>query len=480
MADTKKLPLLHYLEARKTSKHTEESKKLLASVDEITGNAIKRDETQVTKLGQMVRKVADSPFTPTFIQKFLRKSDKEGDDLATRLERTQNSLIGSITGVFKNREARDAERFGIEVSELRKFRERGFSEEDIKNQTDKRNAKRLEELLEETKERNTKSFDNMAQELELNTSALETFSKEDQDLLKQNINLHGAVKDILQNTELQHHKAVDALQKIVNASHEKGSLFVHDINTQEQLDQLNKFNEIEIEMAKDKMRKDDLAALQAKENQRQLLNATKRGAAGMGAAGRAGADDGGLLSSENILKAAGAKQLLGGGLGGLFKGGKGGMIKGVGGAVSAGKVVGIGATTIGAGAIAGAIGLLALTALQIKKSHEFAKNMSDEDKKKFVQNFGLKAFGLTEAEKLEFTKEHQGKQKEFIESQTKKLDVQTNVLLEEIKKGKEGGATPTIVNTVQDNKSIKHETNPIYNPTVTDPMRVLFRSGING
>ena len=48
------------------------------------------------------------------------------------------------------------------------------------------------------------------------------------------------------------------------------------------------------------LRKDDLAALQAKENQRQLLNATKRGAAGMGAAGRAGADDGGLLSSENI------------------------------------------------------------------------------------------------------------------------------------------------------------------------------------
>ena len=78
-------------------------------------------------------------------------------------------------------------------------------------------------------------------------------------------------------------KQVQALEKIVSASHEKGSLFVHDINTQEQLDKLNNYNEIEIEMAKDKMRRDNISALQDKENQKQLLNATKAG--GMGAAG---------------------------------------------------------------------------------------------------------------------------------------------------------------------------------------------------
>ncbi len=71
MAEKSKLPLLHYLEARKTSKHTQQSKELLSSVDNITGSALKKDETQVTKLGSIVRKVADNKFTPTFLQKFL-------------------------------------------------------------------------------------------------------------------------------------------------------------------------------------------------------------------------------------------------------------------------------------------------------------------------------------------------------------------------------------------------------------------------
>ena len=465
----------------KIAKTSEDTKKLLGKLTKLNSQIGKKDETQATKLSSLVKKVADSSFTPTFLQKFLQKPDEEGNDLATRLEKTQNDFIGSFVTLFKNREAKEAARLNIEISKLRELQANpALTKEDIEKIVAKEKSEELTKKLDEVKEANTKSFENLVEMFKLDTSALETFSEKDQALLKENINLHGDVKKVLENTELKHHETVQALEKIVSASHEKGSLFVHDINTQEQLEQLNKFDEIEIEMAKDKMRRDNISALQDKENQKQLLNATKaRSAAGMGTAGRAGGgDDGGLLSSENILKAAGAKQLLGGS--GLFKGGKGGMIRGVGGAAGIGKVVGIGATTIGAGAIAGAVGLLALTAFNIKKTFDFAKNLSDEEKKMRRESAGDMTTGLTDAEKKKFQIDHQEKMIGFLKSQEKKLDAQTDVLMKEIERGKEEGApAPNILTNVQDMKTIKHETNPIFSPTVGDPLRVLFRTGIS-
>ena len=49
-------------------------------------------------------------------------------------------------------------------------------------------------------------------------------------------------------------------------------------------------------MAKDKMRRDNISALQDKEDKKQLLNATKAG--GMGAAGGAGESDSGMGISK--------------------------------------------------------------------------------------------------------------------------------------------------------------------------------------
>ena len=287
----------------KIAKTSEDTKKLLGKLTKLNNQIGKKDETQTTKLSSLVRKVADSSFTPTFLQKFLRKPDKEGNDLATRLENTQNKIVGSIVNVFKNKEAKESARLNIEISKLRELQAiQGVTKEEIEGLVAKEESKELTKKLDEVKEANTKSFENLVQMFKLDTSALETFTKEEQDLLKQNINVHGDVKKILQNTELKHHETVQALEKIVSASHEKGSLFVHDINTQKGLDQLNKFNEIEIEMARDKIRKDDISALQDKENQKQLLNATKAGgmgAAGMGAAG--GESGSGIGFAETYL-----------------------------------------------------------------------------------------------------------------------------------------------------------------------------------
>ena len=92
----------------KIAKTSEDTKKLLGKLTKLNNQIGKKDETQTTKLSSLVRKVADSSFTPTFLQKFLRKPDKEGNDLATRLENTQNKIVGSIVNVFKNKEAKES------------------------------------------------------------------------------------------------------------------------------------------------------------------------------------------------------------------------------------------------------------------------------------------------------------------------------------------------------------------------------------
>ena len=465
----------------KIAKTSEDTKKLLGKLTKLNSQIGKKDETQATKLSSLVKKVADSSFTPTFLQKFLQKPDEEGDDLATRLEKTQNNFIGSFVTLFKNREAKEAARLNIEVSKLRELQANpALTKEDIEKIVAKEKSEELAKQLEEVKEANTKSFENLVEMFKLDTSALETFSEKDQALLKENINLHGDVKKVLEDTQVPHHKQVQLLEKIVSASHEKGSLFVHDINTQEQLDKLNNYNEIEIEMAKDKMRRDNISALQDKEDKKQLLNATKAsGAAGMGTAGRA-SDDGG----SNI------------GLAEAYLGVKGttAAITGIKAALATGAGVALKTALIAAGPILGVAALAGFTLSQMKKMREFVKNLSQEEKNKRINAFlgkGFETAGMSEAEKIEFSKNFQEKhkeglksitehdveeQKEFFKSMTEpKLDAQTNVLLEQIKKGKEGAPVSNpIVNTIQDNSVTKSETNPIFEPQVIDGSRLQF------
>ena len=132
--------------------------------------------------------------------------------------------------------------------------------------------------------------------------------------------------------------------------------------------------------------------------------------------------------------------------------------------------------------------LLGFTAYNIKKSSDFVKNLSQEEKDKIGDGIlgegFMKRSRASKEEKEKYLIEHQQKVREsFLKGHEKKLDKKTDVLMKEIEEMKrrkeEGGVTPTIVNTVQDNKSIKHETNPIFNPSVGDPMRVLFRTGIS-
>ena len=463
----------------KIAKTSEDTKKLLGKLTKLNSQIGKKDETQATKLSSLVKKVADSSFTPTFLQKFLQKPDEEGNDLATRLEKTQNDFIGSFVTLFKNREAKEAARLNIEVSKLRELQANpALTKEDIEKIVAKEKSEELAKQLEEVKEANTKSFENLVEMFKLDTSALETFSEKDQALLKENINLHGDVKKVLEDTQVPHHKQVQALEKIVSASHEKGSLFVHDINTQEQLDKLNNYNEIEIEMAKDKMRRDNISALQDKENQKQLLNATKAGgmgAAGMGAAGESGSNIG---LAEAYLGVKGTTA----------------AITGIKAALATGAGVALKTALIAAGPILGVAALAAFTLSQMKKTREFVKNLSQEEKNKRINAFlgkGFETAGMSEAEKIEFSKNFQEKhkeglksitehdveeQKEFFKSMTEpKLDAQTNVLLEQIKKGKEGAPVSNpIVNTIQDNSVTKSETNPIFEPQVIDGSRLQF------
>ena len=488
----------------KIAKTSEDTKKLLGKLTKLNSQIGKKDETQATKLSSLVKKVADSSFTPTFLQKFLQKPDEEGDDLATRLEKTQNDFIGSFVTLFKNREAKEAARLNIEVSKLRELQANpALTKEDIEKIVAKEKSEELAKQLEEVKEANTKSFENLVEMFKLDTSALETFSEKDQALLKENINLHGDVKKVLEDTQVPHHKQVQALEKIVSASHEKGSLFVHDINTQEQLDKLNNYNEIEIEMAKDKMRRDNISALQDKEDKKQLLNATKAG--GMGAAGGAGESDSGmgiskletfLLGEKFLPKILKRAKLLGEKFlpKGLFKVGTGtGMITGGGGGGGLMKSINTASkllilSKLAKNPIALFAALLGFTAYNIKKSSDFVKNLSQEEKDKIGDGIlgegFMKRSRASKEEKEKYLIEHQQKVRESLfKGHEKKLDKKTDVLMKEIEEMKrrkeEGGVTPTIVNTVQDNKSIKHETNPIFNPSVGDPMRVLFRTGIS-
>jgi len=410
----------------KIAKTSEDTKKLLGKLTKLNNQISKKDETQTTKLSSLVRKVADSQFTPTFLQKFLQKPNEEGNDLPARLEKTQNNFIGSFVTLFKNREAKEAARLNIEVSKLRELQSEGLTKEDIEKFTAQETSKELIKQLEEVKEANTKSFEGLVEKLGLNTDSLETFSKEDQELLKQNINVHGDVKEILQNTSLKHHEQVQALQKLVNAGSSEGSLFVHDINTQKELDKLNNFNEIEIEMARDKMRKDDLSALQDKENQKQLLNATKK-AGGMGAAGSMGAageSGSGIGLAESYLVGkevvprilTGIRGLLG--IGMITGTGAGATVLTTTGAIAAGTAA------IGAGAIAAAVALVGFTFFSMWKTYEFNKNLSDEEK--LEKRKALDAsFGTISRQSFDSEEEYEENMKAFKETQKKSLNLLT-------------------------------------------------------
>ena len=127
----------------KIAKTSEDTKKLLGKLTKLNSQIGKTDETQATKLSSLVKKVADSSFTPTFLQKFLQKPDEEGNDLATRLEKTQNDFIGSFVTLFKNREAKEAARLNIEISKLRELQANpAFNERRYRKNRSKRKVRR--------------------------------------------------------------------------------------------------------------------------------------------------------------------------------------------------------------------------------------------------------------------------------------------------------------------------------------------------
>ena len=169
-------------------------------------------------------------------------------------------------------------------------------------------------------------------------------------------------------------------------------------------------------------------------------------------------------------------------------------ITGIKAALATGAGVALKTALLAAGPILGVAALAAFTLSQMKKTREFVKNLSQEEKNKRINAFlgkGFETAGMSEAEKIEFSKNFQEKhkeglksitehdveeQKEFFKSMTEpKLDAQTNVLLEQIKKGKEGAPVSNpIVNTIQDNSVTKSETNPIFEPQVIDGSRLQF------
>lgn len=278
----------------KIAKTSEDTKKLLGKLTKLNNQISKKDDTQTTKLSSLVRKVADSEFTPTFLQKFLQKPNEEGNDLSARLEKNQNNFIGSFVTLFKNREAKEAATLGITRDVLREFKKDNLSQEEIITNLNLQKEKENELLSNQTKTEEIERFDSMAEGIGLNTEVLDKFLPEQIVLLKLLNADGGKVKDILQTTEEWQgnnffllEKLLESNNKFVDAGSSEGSLFVHDINTEKGLDKVINFNEQTIEMAKDKMRKDDISALQDKEDKKQLLNATKSG--GMGAAGGAGA-----------------------------------------------------------------------------------------------------------------------------------------------------------------------------------------------
>jgi hypothetical protein len=516
MAEKNKLPILHYLADRKSSKisenilKTEEERfeletRLGKKQDEYLNLDIdklkKEKSSKPSKIGDFVRKIADAEFlVPSFIQDFLRKGEDEGKDVASRLDNITSSIIGSITDKFRTRDALAAKAQGLTVKELRE-------------QTKLNKQKSKDDLASDKQSANQAKFMQTAMMDNINTEILEQLDDTNKNILLGNENYYTRVIEILK----QQDSSSPTIQKgiltqitdLAKHATTGNSLRVHDANVTERLDEANKHYEDQMEFSKDNRREAKIQAQKDGESQKELLNATKAGGAGMVAAGGAGADEGGgLLSSDNILKLAGAKNLLGiKGIGGLLT--KLGTRLGLGGGAAAaktgmitgGKAIGT-ATTIGGGALLGAAALLGFTAYNMKKTFDFAKNLSQPEKDKRVNDFMGKGFGtagMSEEEVEKFKIDHQKKQIDFIKSPTKETEIDKKSLgfvpvnsklksdalekvsqeSKDLKIKKDKGDSMVNINNSSTNIN-KNDSVNNYTPPVVDHSRILFRTGISG
>lgn len=351
MAEKNKLPILHYLADRKSSKvsenilKTEEERfeletRLGKKQDEYLNLDIdklkKEKSSKPSKIGDFVRKIADAEFlVPSFIQDFLRKGEDEGKDVASRLDNITSSIIGSITDKFRTRDA------------LLAAKAQGLTVKELREQTKLNKQKSKDDLASDKQSANQAKFMQTAMMDNINTEILEQLDDTNKNILLGNENYYTRVIEILKQQDSSSPTIQKGILKQITdlAKHATtgNSLRVHDANVTERLDEANKHYEDQMEFSKDNRREAKIQAQKDGESQKELLNATKAGGAGMVTAGGADADKGGgLLSGDNILKAAGTVQAFRGlkGIGGLLSKLK--NVVGLGGAAKAGMITGVG------------------------------------------------------------------------------------------------------------------------------------------
>ena len=514
MAEKNKLPILHYLADRKSSKVSENILKTEEERFELeTRLGKKQDEylnldidklkkeraSKPSKIGDFVRKIADAEFlVPSFIQDFLRKGEDEGKDVASRLDNITSSIIGSITDKFRTRDALAAKAQGLTVKELRE-------------QTKLNKQKSKDDLASDKQSANQAKFMQTAMMDNINTEILEQLDDTNKNILLGNENYYTRVIEILKQQDSSSPTIQKGILKQITdlAKHATtgNSLRVHDANVTERLDEANKHYEDQMEFSKDNRREAKIQAQKDGESQKELLNATKAGGAGMVAAG-AGADKGGgLLSSDNILKAAGTVQAFRGlkGIGGLLtklKGAVGlgaaaktGMITGVG-AAKGGLLAGIAGKALLAGAmstalpvlLAGTAGVLLFKGVKglMQRRKEFNAMSPEEQKIELArrkQQLVDMGFMGTKKDDEKIIKDQADKKSlGFVPVNSKlKSDALEKVSQEskDLKGKKDNGNSMVNINNSNTNIN-KNDSVNNYTPPVVDHSRILFRTGISG
>tara|TARA_Y100000310_G_C20613162_1_gene779131 strand:+ start:33 stop:1562 length:1530 start_codon:yes stop_codon:yes gene_type:complete len=509
MAEKSKLPILHYLADRKSSNvsenilKTEEERfeleqQLGQKQNEFLDNSndkLKKDKaSKPSKIGDWIRKISDAQFlVPSAIQDFLRKGEDEGKDVASRID----NLTSGFFGLFKNKDAKEAARQGLTLKEFRE------QTKIAGNQNDSLDTKLMQESI------NTEILEQLDDKAKNALFGDEKFHNDVIEILKkQDVSSTTIQKDILnQITELAKHATTG------------NSLRVHDANVTDRLDEANKHYEDQMEFSKDKRREAKLQAQKDGESQKELLNATKAGGAGMVAAGGAGAGEGGgLLSGDNILKAAGAVQAFRGlrglkGIGGLFKGGVGLGVAGKGGMLTSGLGVGAkGGTALAAKgllagggnallmgalttalpiALAGTAGVLLFKGVKglIQQRKEF-KAMSPEEQEKELarRRKQMEKYGfIGKKEDDEKIKKDQADKKSLgfvpvnLDKKTKTLEKVAEES-EDLKRKKEKGDGTNIVPISNNTNQVNNfDNNTIISTPIVDPTRILFRAaGVSG
>ena len=514
MAEKNKLPILHYLADRKSSKVSENILKTEEERFELeTRLGKKQDEylnldidklkkeraSKPSKIGDFVRKIADAEFlVPSFIQDFLRKGEDEGKDVASRLDNITSSIIGSITDKFRTRDALAAKAQGLTVKELRE-------------QTKLNKQKSKDDLASDKQSANQAKFMQTAMMDNINTEILEQLDDTNKNILLGNENYYTRVIEILKQQDSSSPTIQKGILKQITdlAKHATtgNSLRVHDANVTERLDEANKHYEDQMEFSKDNRREAKIQAQKDGESQKELLNATKAGGAGMVAAG-AGADKGGgLLSSDNILKAAGTVQAFRGlkGIGGLLSKLK--NVVGLGGAAKAGMITGVGkgGTALLAGGaakglligamstalplvLAGTAGVLLFKGVKglMQRRKEFNAMSPEEQKIELArrkQQLVDMGFMGTKKDDEKIIKDQADKKSlGFVPVNSKlKSDALEKVSQEskDLKGKKEKG--DGMINIANSNSQVvKNDSVNNYTPPVVDHSRILFRTGISG